>query len=329
MNVLVVGANGQLGAACCRALAAAGHGVRGSVRRRERAVGLELGGAELVEADLAGDCDLDALLDGVGAIVLTANVAAPRAGDDLKGFGEGVRRLVDTAGRLGVQRLVLPSVPVTDVDEHVPLAAERRRIEEGIRAAVPGSVILRFPPFMEAWLALVGSSLPLRGEPNATMGRPSPFLRRFRRATGSMVEARGLMLVPGPTSHRHAFIAVSDVAAACAAAVSRADLDGRTIEVAGPEVLSWVDVAEVFTRVLGRRVRAVSTPVAVFAAAAAVLRPVAPVPSRTMALNRFMGASETPWVPAGGGLVDPTTMTTVEEFLTAKAALPATLPVVA
>ena len=239
-----------------------------------------------------------------------------------------MRRLVDTAGRLGIRRLVLPSVPVTDVDEHVPLAAERRRIEDGIRAAVPGSVILRFPPFMEAWLALVGSSLPLRGEPNSTMGRPSPFLRRFRRATGSMVEARGLMLVPGPTSHRQAFIAVSDVAAACAA-VSRADLDGRTIEGAGPEVLSRVDVAEVFSRVLGRRVRAVSTPVAVFAAAAAVLRPVAPVPSRTMALNRFMGASETPWVPAGGGLVDPTTMTTVEEFLTAISALPATLPVVA
>ncbi|HET6967641.1 MAG TPA: hypothetical protein VFI44_05160 [Ornithinibacter sp.] len=189
-------------------------------------------------------------------------------------------------------------------------------------------MILRFPPFMECWLALVGSSLPLRGEPNATIGRPSPFLRRFRRATGSMVEARGMMLVPGPTSHRQAFIAVPDVAAACVAAVSRADLGGRTIEVAGPEVLSWVDVAETFSRVLGRRVRAVSTPAGVFAVAAAVLRPVAPVPSRTMALNRFMGASETVWEPPGGGLVDPSTMTTVEEFLGRKAALPAALPVV-
>ena len=32
MNVLVVGANGQLGAACCRALAADGHGVRVGAR---------------------------------------------------------------------------------------------------------------------------------------------------------------------------------------------------------------------------------------------------------------------------------------------------------
>lgn len=329
MNVLVVGANGQLGAACCRALAAEGHTVRGSVRQLSRADGLGLDGVELVQADLARDPDLEALLAGAETVVLTANVAAPRAGDDLARFGQGVRALVGAAGRVGVTRIVLPSVPVTDVDEHVPLAAERRRMEDDIRAAVPGSVILRFPPFMECWLALAGSSLPLRGEPNATIGRPSPFLRRFRRATGSMVEARGLLLVPGPTSHRQAFIAVADVAAACAAAVSRADLGGRTIEVAGPEVLSWVDVAEIFSRVLGRRVRAVSTPAGVFAVAAAVLRPVAPVPSRTMALNRFMGASETAWEPAGGGLVDPAAMTTVEEFLRRKAALPATLPLVA
>lgn len=60
-----------------------------------------------------------------------------------------------------------------------------------------------------------------------------------------------------------------------------------------------------------------------------LLRPVAPVASRTMALNRYLGASETAWTPAGGGLVDPSTMTTVEQFLHAKAALPATLPTVA
>ena len=111
-------------------------------------------------------------------------------------------------------------------------------------------------------------------------------------------------------------------------AVGREDLAGRTIEVGGPEVLTWVDVAETFTRVLGRRVRAVSTPTAVFAVMAAVLRPFAPVPSATMALNRYMGASETVWSPGGGGVVDPSTMTTLEEFLRSKAALPAELPTV-
>ena len=326
MNVLVVGANGQLGAACCRALVTGGHTVRGSVRSRDRAVGLE--SVEVVEADLGREPDLDALLSGVEAVVITANVAAPRAGDDPARFTEGEHRLIDAAGRLGVTRIVLPSVPTTYVDAHVPIAAHRRLLEEHVHTAVPGSVILRFPPFMEVWLALVGSSLPLRGEPHATIGRPSPFLRRFRSATGSTVEDRGLMLVPGPTRHRQAFIAVADAAAACTAAVAREDLAGRTIEVGGPEVLTWVDVAEAFTRVLGRRVRAVSTPTVVFAVMAAVLRPFAPVPSATMALNRYLGASETAWSPGGGGLVDPSTMTTVDDLLRSKADLPAELPTV-
>jgi uncharacterized protein YbjT (DUF2867 family) len=327
MDVLVVGANGQLGAACCAALIAQGHRVRGSVRSLDRGAGL--GGVELRVADLAGAPDLDALFSGVEAMVVTANLAVPRAGDDLARFTEGEHRLIDAAAKLGVERIVLPSVPATHVDAHVPLASARRLLEDHVRSAVSGSVILRFPPFMEVWLALVGSSLPLRGEPHATVGRPSPFLRRFRAATGSMVEKRGLMLVPGPTGHRQAFIAVADAAAACVAAVGREDLAGQAIDVAGPEVLTWVEVARAFSDVLGRPVRAVSTPAAVFAVMATVLRPVAPVPSQTMALNRFLGASETAWDEAGGGLVDPSTMTTVAQFLRAKAALPAELPTVA
>lgn len=326
MNVLVVGANGQLGSACCRALVEQGHPVRGSVRSLARGAGLD--GVELVVADLAKDPDLDALLTGVEVVMLTANEVVPRPGDDLGRFDHGVRLLVQAAGRLGVQRIVLPSLPVTDVDAKVPLAAGRRGLERWVLSAVPGSVILRFPPFMECWLALVGSSLPLRGEPRATIGRPSPFLRRFRAATGSSVERRGLMLVPGPTTHRQAFIAEADAAAACVAAASREDVAGRAIEVAGPEVLTWVEVAEIFSRVLGRRVRAVSTPAGVFAVAAALLAPVAAVPSRTMALNRYLGSSETAWSPPGGGLLDASTMTTVEEFLRGKAALPAELPTV-
>jgi uncharacterized protein YbjT (DUF2867 family) len=328
MRILVVGANGQLGAACCRALVTSGHDVRGSVRRRDRAAGLGLDGVELVEADLATSPDLQPILDGVEAVVLTANAVAPRAGDDTGAFSRGMRTLVDATGRVGVQRIVLPSLPLTEVDDGVPLAAERRELEHAVLEAVPGSVILRFAPFMESWLALVGSGIPLRGEPNATVGRPSPFLQRFRRATGTMVEDHGLMLVPGPTSHRQAFITVRDVAAACGAALGRPDLGGQTLEVGGPQVLSWDEVAEILSRLLGRRVRALSTPTLVFAVAATVLRPIAPTPAGTLALNRHMGASETPWAPGGGGLLDPAELTTLEEFLTAKLALPATLPTV-
>ena len=54
----------------------------------------------------------------------------------------------------------------------------------------------------------------------------------------------------------------------------------------------------------------------------ALLRPVAEVPSRTISLNRLAGVCESLWEEAGGGLLDPASMTTVEQFLTSKAALP-------
>jgi len=104
--------------------------------------------------------------------------------------------------------------------------------------------------------------------------------------------------------------------------MARPEVGGKTHEVPGPEVLSWAQVADLYSRVLGRRVRAVSTPTAVFAVMATVLGRVDPATARTMALNRLAGAAETVWKPGGGGLVDPAGMTTVEQFLTVKAALP-------
>ena len=146
--------------------------------------------------------------------------------------------------------------------------------------------VLRLPPFVESWSALVGSSLPLRGEAHATIGRPSPFLRRFRSMTGCLVEDRGVMLVPGPARHRHAFISVRDVARACAeAALTDRPAPPRPLQVAGSEVLSWADVAGLYGEVLGRRVCVMTTPAPAYAVAARMLSPVAPGLWRTMALN--------------------------------------------
>ena len=133
------------------------------------------------------------------------------------------------------------------------------------------------------------------------------------------------MLVAGPASGRNAFITVADASAALVAALEAPTPPAAVVEVGGPEVLTWQQVADVYSEVLGRRVRVVTTRGVVFGVLSTVLAPVAPVPAATFGLNRYLAVTETPW-PAGGGLVDPATMTTVRDFLTAKAALPATQP---
>jgi uncharacterized protein YbjT (DUF2867 family) len=325
---MVVGASGQLGARCCEQLLAGGRSVVGMVRAPERARDLAASGVELVRADLAADDSLVPALQGVETLIVTANSAAPRGGDDPEAVQRGLLRLTEDARTAGVRRVVLVSVPETAYDSSSPVFRGKRALEARLRGASYEHVILRFPPFMEAWLALVGSSIPLRGEKHATIGRPSPFLQSFRKATGSLVEHRGVMLVPGSGRIRNAFITVDDVAHACVEAVVRPDAANNTYEIGGPEVLSWSDVAGIYGDVLGRRVRVLATPAPVYAVAAKALAPFSAVASGTMTLNRVIGAAEAPYEP-GGGLVDPGSLTTVREFLERKVALPGELPVVA
>jgi uncharacterized protein YbjT (DUF2867 family) len=323
MVVMVVGGNGQLGALCVDELRRRGQEVRATVRDRARAGRLEKAGAEVVLLDITDPTQRRMALGGVDALILSANAVAPRAGDIPAAFDAGMSALVEEAlSGGGARTVVLPSVPASSRDQRVAPMLAKRHLEDKLLDGPAASWVLRLPPFMESWFALVGSSLPLRGEPNATIGRPSPFLRRFRSVTGSLVEDRGLMLVPGPPSNRHAFISVHDAARACVEAALRdAPAPKGPIEVGGPEILSWQEVADLYGTVLGRRVRVLSTPAPVYGTAARLLAKIAPVPSRTMAMNLYMASTESAYPDPGGDLVDPAMMVTAEAFLKDKAAM--------
>ncbi len=321
--ILVVGATGQVGSLVVRRLRADGVPVRAMVRDAASAADLAATGAELAVADLHHPQTLDAALDGATAVVATANAVAPvRPGDTAVRLEAGYAELVRRAARSGVLRFVLASVPETESDERIPVARTKRQTERLLAESGLSWLSLRMPPFIEVWLALVGSEVPLRGEERTTLGRAYPTLRRFRRVTGRTVERRGVMLVPGRASARQAFLSVHDAAAGLAAGV-RPGTGSGAVDLGGPEVLSWADVAGVYERVLGRRVRVVSQPAAVFAVLGRVLAPVAPNLAGVMALNRLMATSETDWDTADAARrLGLDRLRTVEEVLREKAALP-------
>ena len=212
-------------------------------------------------------------------------------------------------------------MPGTPIDDDVPVARSKRRIERLLAAGTMSWVSVQMPPFTEVWLALVGSEIPVRGEQRATLARAYPTLRRFRRLAGSTIEDHGVMVVPGPATARQAFLSVHD-AARVLAAVALTDTVSGAVEVGGPESLSWADVAQIYGRLLGRRVRVVSQPAAMFAVLQRLLAPVAPSLAGIMALDRLIGVSETDWDTAAVtdrlGVHD---LRTVEEVLREKAAL--------
>ena len=321
--ILVVGATGQVGSLVVRRLRAEGHPVRAMVRDPATATDLAATGAELVVADLARPETLDAALDGVTAIVATANAVAPiRKGDSAAAVDAGYVELIERAERSGVRRFVFMSVPATPLDQRVPVAATKRRIERLLSESGLSWLSLRTPPFTEVWLALVGSELPLRGEERSTLARAYPTLRRFRRLTGRTVDRRGVMVVPGRATARQAFLSVHDAAAALAAAVRPETGDGP-VDLGGPEVLSWNDVARIFGRVLGRRVRVVSQPARAFAVLQRLFTPMAPSLAGVMGLNRLIATSETDWdTTEAAQRLGLDRRRTVEEILREKAALP-------
>jgi uncharacterized protein YbjT (DUF2867 family) len=321
--ILVVGATGQLGSRVVHRLRAQGEAVRAMVRDPAATADLTASGAELVVADLGRPGTLDGALAGVDAVVATANAIAPiRRSDSAAVIDLGYAELVRRAERAGVRRFVLTSVPETPLDERVPVARSKRRTERLLAESGMSWLSLRMPPFSEVWLALVGSEIPLRGEQRTTLSRAYPTLRRFRQITGRTIERRGVMVVPGPPSARQAFLSVHDAAAGLAAAV-RPDTGEGPVDLGGPESLSWIDVAAIYERVLGRRVRVVSQPAALFAVLQRVFAPVAPSLAGVMGLNRLIATSPSDWdtieTAQRFGLGP---LRTVEEILREKVALP-------
>jgi uncharacterized protein YbjT (DUF2867 family) len=323
--VLVVGATGQLGTAVLRLLA--GEGAPGRPRAFVRPASprsFEADSVELAFGDLRDPASVVAACRGVETVVATANVVVPRGA---YGFAEteigGYEHLLAACKAEGVRRIVFMSVPVTEHDQRVTTFRVKRRIEEMIRGSGLPHTIYRGSYFMDDWFALMGSAIPLRGAEAATLARPFWFSRAFLAMVGTSIENRGLALVPGNGRARHAFIALDDVAEFLARAARAPDAPSAIENLGGPEPLSWDDVARLFAKVLGRRVRILRTPSAVYRVLADVLEPFSPAAGNLMALSWLACVTDTPFDTRSLAERSGVRLTSAEEFLRRKASLPA------
>ena len=260
-------------------------------------------------------------------MLATANSVVPVGGPGrASGFaaveGRGYDDLVKACRRHGVGRFVMISVPSFPGDHRVPTFRYKRLNEDRVRASGLGYTILRAAPFMDDWFAFLGSRLPARGDPAALIDRPWGFLQNFMGLIGNLVEQRGIALVPGPAHTRHAFIAIDDVADFMVRAIDHPVALDATFDIGGPQVLTWHEVVALFALVLGRPVRALSTPSAVFRVQQLLMRPFSEAASNIMGLNWAVG-HDTPYDSAALAATLGVKLTSAEQFLRAKAALPA------
>jgi uncharacterized protein YbjT (DUF2867 family) len=321
---LVVGASGQVGSAVVRQLAGRGVPVRAFVRSDSRRDFLrELPDVEVVIGDLLEPATVRSAVQGCRHVIATANGVTPRKRAD-HGRVErvGYPTLIDAAREAGIERFVYLSQPMAE-GGGLAMQRDKRAVETALRASGLDFAVVRPGAFMESWLAFPGSELPVRGEPAATVERDFWFLRAFRRASGRTIDDHGVMLVNGGPDRKLSFISVEDVARILVAATTHDRARNAVLEVGGPEILSWREVAELYSQVLGREVRVRTSPLVPLRVGAKLLRPLSPAAADLLALN--VAAAEEDMVPPPDVAeeLDIGPMVRVEHFLKQKAALPA------
>jgi uncharacterized protein YbjT (DUF2867 family) len=321
-KILIVGATGQLGTAVLQRLAGSGHAVRAFVRPTSPRGSIESTGAELAFGDLRDAASVEAACRGVQTVVATANAVVPRG---VSSFEEterlGYRHLIAASRASGVQRFVFMSVPVLPGEAKVTTFRVKREIERELQSSGIPSTIFRGSLFMDDWFALMGSSIALRGAEAHTLRRPFWFSKAFLRLVSGSIERRGLALVPGKGTARHAFVALGDVAAFLAKAVDR-DEGSAIYDIGGPQVLSWNEVVGIFEGVLGRRIRTIHTPAGFYRAVAALLDPFSPAAANLMAMSSLVAVADSPFSMAETARLFGITVRSAEEFLRERLALP-------
>lgn len=228
--ILVVGATGRLGGSIARALLDSGNAVRVLVRDGSS---FDDARAETVLGDLKDPDSLRKACRGADVVVTTANAIAPRQTEDTIESVDrlGNRNLIDAAQAEDVRHFVFVSVLGASADHVVPFVRAKGQTEQALRECGLSWTILQPDPFMDVWF---------------------PFI------IGPALEGGAVTLV-GEGKQRHSMVAMQDVVRYAVAAVERKEAANRVLAIGG-EPVTWRDVVDTFSEVLGREIPVQTVP---------------------------------------------------------------------
>jgi uncharacterized protein YbjT (DUF2867 family) len=264
--ILVTGATGKTGGEVARQLAAAAVPFRALVRNPDKAAELKALGAELIVGDFADKGFLPRALAGINKALLVM------PNDEEQLVLEN--KFIDAAVAAGVQHLVylssLESVPESKnpiTRNHV--AAEKRIRDSGM-----------------AW----------------TIMRPTFFMQNFETYAPRIREARQIVMPAG--NGTVSATDLRDVGEVICQALTKPGHENQSYDLTGPELLTFAEIAEKFSKVLGTSVEYIDQPMHEFAG---LLRRIGLSEWRVDAVCKELEA-------IGAGVVDHTT-DTIEELL--------------
>jgi len=220
--ILITGATGKTGSATAKSLGEKGDTFRAMIRNEEKKEGLESLGGEVVIGSIENTEVVNQSMQGVKTVlVLLPNSESQLALE---------KQLVDSAKQAGVERIVKMSSIEATPDATSPIPKLHLESEEYIKQSGL------------AW----------------TMIKPNFYMQNLLASAGTIKEQGKIFLPMG--DGKTGMIDTTDVGKVLAKVLSEDGHESMNHEITGPEILSFYEVAEIFSQVLGKQVDYVDVP---------------------------------------------------------------------
>ena len=247
--ILVAGGTGTLGRSLVPLLVATGEPVR-ILTRGDRGALATIPGVEMVSGDVRDSASVARAMEGVRTVVSAIQgFGGPGAAGTRAIDRDGNATLVDAAVRAGVEHMVLVSIHGASTEHPMELFRMKAEAEAHLKASRLSWTIVRPTAYQETWLEIVG-------RPLVQTGRTRIF-------------GRGR----NPIN----FVSAEDVARFVETAVLDPALRGATVDVAGPENLSFDAFVEVVRSATGASGSVSHVPRPMLRLMSLLLRPIKPV----------------------------------------------------
>jgi NADH dehydrogenase len=269
-KIAVVGAAGFLGRRVVRRLADRGLAVRAVMRHPGQASAIDAPGVEPVFADVRDLAALEAAFDGAASLVHLAAILRERRGATLASVNEsGAANVYEAAARSGVGRAVHVSIVGAAEDSPAPYMASRWRGEQIALKSEIGPSILRLS-------ALFGEG------------------DEFTNALAAFVRLGPLMPVAGDGKTRFQPLSADDAAEAIARALEGAVESRQTVELGGPETMTYDEIANAVAEAMGRRLVKVHVPISLLSPVVKLMNLVLSTPPVTTSQLQMLRLDNTP-----------------------------------
>ncbi|QNO13941.1 SDR family oxidoreductase [Alkalicella caledoniensis] len=214
-KILVTGVPGNVGSAVVNNLIEYGCEVRAAVYNIERARGEVDSNVQLVRLDFEDPTTYEPALEGINKIFLMR----PPAISDMKKY---MFPFIDKAKEMGVEHVVFLSL----------LGIEKNPI----------------PPHYKVEKYLEKSGI------DYTFLRPSFFMQNLSTTHRDDIKTEGNIFIPAGNA-KVSFIDARDIGEVGAITLANKGHENKAYTLTGPEAITYYDVADIFTKELGRKVR--------------------------------------------------------------------------